>query len=198
MKYPFVEIRFILNDNSTSVTDHTLDLKWVNDVYVWNYHDPALNKHHVMYLDNLDEVLDALTNMVRLLSWDSLPFKSMQVTAPAMPPIMISMNDAKPALHDIYALLKVVLSNPPVSLAPAEVKEFMANDDMEVDEDRDDECCADDEDNDENNDEDKDEDEDEFADLPPLIPISPEDRPPAFCTRSKSAANQTAYYSYFS
>lgn len=195
MKYPFVEIRFIVNDNATPAMDHTLDLKWVNNVYVWNYHDPALKKHHVMYMDSVREVFDAFTHMVNLLGWDSLPYKSMQVTAPAMPPIMVDMKDLPKALDDIYALLSVVLTNPPVTLEATEVKAFMANDDMEVDDEDEDDEDEDHEDDCEDCDCD---DEDEFADLPPLIPISQADRPPAFCTRSKSALSAQPCYSYFS
>lgn len=208
MKYPFVEIRFILNDNATPAMDHTLDLKRVNNVYVWNYHDPALKKHHVMYIDTMREVYDAFTRMVNLLAWDTLPFKCMQVTAPAMPPIMVDIKDVPTALDDIYALLSVVLTNPPVTLAPAEVIAFMANDDTKVDEeDDDDEEDEDEDDEDDEDEEDEDEDdecedcdcaEDDFADLPPLIPISQADRPPAFCTRSKSAVSAQPCYSYFS
>jgi len=213
---PAIEFRLIANSHSTCHTDHVIVVKGSNGRYFWDYHDPALQNHHVMDLGSVADVMDTFNNLVHALSWDIDPYRSIQVTVPAFPPVMVEMHDLPRALPDIRQLLQSALFNMPQTMTAEQADVYMRDsadegedDDDEDDDDEDDDDEDDDDDDDDEDDEDDDDDDedDEYADMPPLVhvehPEAPSVQSHSYFTRLQErllnqAAASTQTHSYFS
>ena len=158
MLYPSIELRFI----QTDADDHIINIKKMREKIVWDYHDPSITSHHLMYYDTVYDVIETFINLMDSLKYDVNPYTHIQVTIPAFPPVVYAIEDNMPGIHSISFLIQKTLKHRPVSLTKDEVNEVIqSNIVFEDDEDEDEDEKDEEEEEDEDEEEEEDEDEDE-------------------------------------
>ena len=147
MLYPSIELRFI----QTDADDHIINIKKMREKIVWDYHDPSITSHHLMYYDTVYDVIETFINLMDSLKYDVNPYTHIQVTIPAFPPVVYAIEDNMPGIHSISFLIQKTLKHRPVSLTKDEVNEVIQSNIV----------FEDDEDEDEKDEEEEEEEEDE-------------------------------------
>jgi len=156
MLYPSIELRFI----QTDADDHIINIKKMREKIVWDYHDPSITSHHLMYYDTVYDVIETFINLMDSLKYDVNPYTHIQVTIPAFPPVVYAIEDNMPGIHSISFLIQKTLKHRPVSLTKDEVNEVIqSNIVFEDDEDEDEDEKDEDEEEEEEDEEDEDEEE---------------------------------------
>jgi flagellar biosynthesis GTPase FlhF len=147
-----IELRFI----QTGVDDHIINIKKLRGKIVWNYRDPNITSHHVMYYDTICDVIETFNNLMESLKYDANPYTHIQFTIPAIPPVIYSIKKKMPGIQSMSCLIEAALKRCPVSMRSNEVNQ-MTDSSIEFNEDDEDE----EEDDEDEDDEDEDEDEEE-------------------------------------
>jgi hypothetical protein len=110
MKYSFVQIRFIRDDDTSGKTDCIIDVKRNDDIYIWMLRDEDHSKAMAMRLD-YDGVIKRLRAVLRSVVIDDDPFKSVQIIAPGYPSVLYKIQTLRENLSSVIELLDLIFEN---------------------------------------------------------------------------------------
>lgn len=166
MKYSFIQLRF-LKPEQPKEEDYVINIKRNGDEFLWFTQDELKSRVQVMWLEE-DELWKQLELMIQLLTWDADPYCSVQVILPALPSVLIRMQDIDKAFGDIKRLMQLVIDNWPENMPLQEARQ-LDSDDVYEDEDYEDEEESDDE-SDSDSSSSSSSDESGYTDMPGLEP----------------------------
>lgn len=110
MKYSFVQIRFIRDDDQSGKTDCIIDVKRNDEIYIWMLRDEDHSKAMAMRLD-YDGVIKRLRAVLRSVAIDDDPFKSVQIIAPGYPSVLYKIQTLRENLSSVIELLDLIFEN---------------------------------------------------------------------------------------
>jgi len=110
MKYSFVQIRFIRDDDTSGKNDCIIDVKRNDDIYIWMLRDEDHSKAMAMRLD-YDGVMKRLRAVLRSVIIDDDPFKSVQIIAPGYPSVLYKIQTLRANLSNVIELLDLIFEN---------------------------------------------------------------------------------------
>ena len=110
MKYSFVQIRFIRDNDTSGKNDCIIDVKRNDNIYLWMLRDEDHSKAMAMRLD-YDGAMKRLRAVLRSVVIDDDPFKSVQITAPGYPSVLYNMQTLRKNIGTVIDLLDLIFEN---------------------------------------------------------------------------------------
>ena len=124
--YTSVTFRFLNAADSTNPEKDEVFTLWYNGKnHLWVYKYNSNRTRHVMEFTSKQELYASLKSYFTLLSYDSDPYHSMQILLPAMPSVMLAMNDILPAFNTIETLLDLTFDQAPKVMSLDLAKEYI-------------------------------------------------------------------------
>jgi hypothetical protein len=126
MDYSYVCIRFLREaEASAAQGDDVIYIKRNEKEFIWNFREKTFaTQRQTVFLPDGEAVLKNMKTLLDLMKWDTDPFRSIQVDAPAYPSVLISMRDVQQAWMEIRIFLQMVFENWPLNTNPDHIRQF--------------------------------------------------------------------------
>lgn len=112
-----IQINFIRTPNSDGHDDDILDISKISDrQYSLSYRDKtSKNVDPLIVVVNRDDIFEHIETTFDMLSIDVVPFKQVQISAPAFPSIMLNVSslDMDYIRETVYRVVETTLNNWP-------------------------------------------------------------------------------------